>query len=111
MKLATYTTNGRTLIGIVVGEQIVDTGFAGAMIDLIPDWDTLRPDLEGRAAAGSGVPLSSVKLEAPIQRPGKYLPSASTTPTTLRKAKLRRRPIRSGSRRRKRPSTRHTIHF
>jgi 2-keto-4-pentenoate hydratase/2-oxohepta-3-ene-1,7-dioic acid hydratase in catechol pathway len=71
MKLATYTTNGRTLIGIVVGEQIVDTGFAGAMIDLIPDWDTLRPDLEGRAAAGSGVPLSSVKLEAPIQRPGK----------------------------------------
>ena len=71
MKLATYTTNGQTLIGIVVGEQIVDTGFAGAMIDLILDWDTLRPDLEGRAEAGSGVPLSSVKLEAPIQRPGK----------------------------------------
>ena len=71
MKLATYTSNGQTLIGIVVGEQIVDTGFEGAMIDLILDWDTLRPDLEGRAVAGSGVPLSSVKLEAPIQRPGK----------------------------------------
>jgi 2-keto-4-pentenoate hydratase/2-oxohepta-3-ene-1,7-dioic acid hydratase in catechol pathway len=41
------------------------------MIDLIRDWDQLKPDLEKRAAAGGGVPLTSVRLEAPVQRPGK----------------------------------------
>ena len=71
MKLATYTANGRTRTGIVVGDSIVDTGIDGTMIDLIRDWDRLKPELEAKAAAGGGVPLSSVKLEAPVQRPGK----------------------------------------
>ena len=39
MKLATYTADGQTRTGIVVGEQIVDTGVTGTMIDLIRDWD------------------------------------------------------------------------
>ena len=71
MKLATYSANGLTRTGIVVGDQIVDSGSPGTMIDLIRDWDALRPGLEAKAAAGIGVPLSSVKLEAPVQRPGK----------------------------------------
>ncbi|MBK6297107.1 MAG: fumarylacetoacetate hydrolase family protein [Sphingomonadales bacterium] len=71
MKLATYSANGLTRTGIVVGDQIVDSGIPGTMIDLIRDWDALRPGLEAKAAAGIGVPLSSVKLEAPVQRPGK----------------------------------------
>ena len=71
MKLATYTLHGRTSTGIVVGEEIIDSGVAGTMIDLIRDWDQLKPDLEKRAAAGGGVPLTSVRLEAPVQRPGK----------------------------------------
>lgn len=71
MKLATYTTNGQTRTGIVVGERIVESGVAGAMIDLIRDWGAHRPGLEEKAAQGGGVPLSSVKLEAPVQRPGK----------------------------------------
>lgn len=71
MKLATYTANGQTRTGIVVGDQIVDSGVSGTMIDLIRDWDRLKPALEVKAAAGGGVPLSSVKLEAPVQRPGK----------------------------------------
>ncbi|MBK6800019.1 MAG: fumarylacetoacetate hydrolase family protein [Novosphingobium sp.] len=71
MKLATYTADGRTRTGIVVDDRIIDTGVEGTMIDLIRDWDTLKPQLEARAAAGGGVPLSSVKLEAPVQRPGK----------------------------------------
>jgi 2-keto-4-pentenoate hydratase/2-oxohepta-3-ene-1,7-dioic acid hydratase in catechol pathway len=41
------------------------------MIDLIRDWDRLKPELETRAASGGGVPLASVRLEAPVQRPGK----------------------------------------
>lgn len=71
MKLATYTLHGRTSTGIVVGDEIIDSGVAGTMIDLIRDWDQLKPDLEKRAAVGGGVPLTSVRLEAPVQRPGK----------------------------------------
>lgn len=71
MKLATYTANGQTLTGIVVGDTIIDTGVPGTMIDLIRNWDTLKPALEEKAAAGGGIPLSTVKLEAPVQRPGK----------------------------------------
>jgi 2-keto-4-pentenoate hydratase/2-oxohepta-3-ene-1,7-dioic acid hydratase in catechol pathway len=71
MKLATYTANGVTRTGIVVGDSIIDSGVPGTMIDLIRDWAALKPVLEARAAAGRGMPLASVKLEAPVQRPGK----------------------------------------
>lgn len=71
MKLATYTTAEGTRTGIVVGDTIIDSGVPGTMIDLIRDWDNLRPALEARAAGGGGVPLASVRLEAPVQRPGK----------------------------------------
>lgn len=71
MKLATYTSNGQTRTGIVVGDAIIDSGVAGTMIDLIRDWDHLKGDLETKAASGGGVPLTSVRLEAPVQRPGK----------------------------------------
>ena len=71
MKLATYRANGQTRTGIVVGENIIDTGFAGSMIELIAQWDALRPGLEAKAAASGGVPLALVTLCAPIQRPGK----------------------------------------
>ena len=71
MKLATYTVQGLTRTGIVVGDRIIDTGIAGTMIDLIRQWDVLKSDLDAKAAAGGGVPLNAVKLEAPIQRPGK----------------------------------------
>lgn len=71
MKLATYTVDNRTRTGIVVGDSIIDTGLPGSMIDLIRDWDTVRAALENKAKGGGGVPLASVKLEAPIPRPGK----------------------------------------
>jgi 2-keto-4-pentenoate hydratase/2-oxohepta-3-ene-1,7-dioic acid hydratase in catechol pathway len=71
MKLATYTANGATRTGIVVGDRIIDSGVDGSMIDLIRNWNALKPGLEAKAAAGGGVPLASVKLEAPVQRPGK----------------------------------------
>ena len=52
MKLATYSADGRTRTGIVVGDQIVDTGYDGTMIDLIRDWDAMKDDLAAKAAAG-----------------------------------------------------------
>lgn len=71
MKLCTYTSDGQTRTGIVVGETVIDTGVPGTMIDLIRQWDALKPQLEAKAAAAGGIPLASVKLEAPVQRPGK----------------------------------------
>lgn len=71
MKLCTFTVGGLTRTGIVVGDTVVETGVPGTMIDLIRDWDALKPGLAAKAATGGGVPLASVKLEAPIQRPGK----------------------------------------
>lgn len=71
MKLCTYTADGQTRTGIVVGDTVIDSGVPGTMIDLIRDWDALKPQLEAKAAAAGGVPLASVRLEAPVQRPGK----------------------------------------
>jgi len=71
MKLATYTAEGQTRTGIIVGDHIIDSGLGATMLDLIREWDALKPALEARAAAGGGLPLSSVRLEAPVQRPGK----------------------------------------
>lgn len=71
MKLVTYSHAGTTGTGIVVGNTVVATGFSGTMIDLIAAWDEQRPLLEARAAAGGGVPLSEVRLHAPVPRPGK----------------------------------------
>ena len=71
MKLATYTVDGQTRTGIVVNDTIVDTGVSGTMIDLIRNWAALKSGLEAKALEGGGVPLVSVKLEAPVGRPGK----------------------------------------
>ena len=52
MKLCTFAAGGRTTTGIVVGDRVIATGVACTMIDLIRDWDALRPALEAKAAAG-----------------------------------------------------------
>ena len=73
MKLATYSENGESppKVGIVTGDRIVDAGFAGTMMDLIASWEDRHAAMKALEAAGGGVPLSSVRLHAPISRPGK----------------------------------------
>jgi 2-keto-4-pentenoate hydratase/2-oxohepta-3-ene-1,7-dioic acid hydratase in catechol pathway len=71
MKLCTFTADGKTRTGIVMGNHVIETGVPGTMIDLIRDWDALKPRLEARASIGGGVPIGSVQLEAPVTRPGK----------------------------------------
>ncbi|QUD88113.1 fumarylacetoacetate hydrolase family protein [Phenylobacterium montanum] len=71
MKLATYDRGSGPRCGVVLGETIVDLGREGDLLPLIVDWDRLRPEVEEIAAAGGGVPLSSVRLRAPVLRPGK----------------------------------------
>lgn len=75
MRLVTY---GDDRIGKVVDDTVVDLsdlvddlpgrGGGGRMIRLITDWEILRPRAE---TADSGFPAASVRLAAPIPRPGK----------------------------------------
>src|ERR687894_192477 len=41
--------------------------------DLIAHFDTLRPELERRAAAGHGTPLAEARLHSPLTRPSKII--------------------------------------
>ncbi len=70
MKLATYQDSGAK-IGVVVEDRIVETGFTGTMIELIEQWEELRPRLEELSQATRGQTLADVKLCAPIHKPSK----------------------------------------
>ncbi len=73
MKLATYSDRDDEdrRVGVVIGEAVFDAGFDGALLDLIARWDGQRAAVQRAVAIGQGKPLSSVRLHAPIQRPGK----------------------------------------
>jgi len=69
IKLVTYQAGQR--VGLVVNESIIDSGFDGSMLELITEWQAVLPRLGERARSGRGAPLGSLRLDAPIQRPGK----------------------------------------
>lgn len=71
MKLATYIERGRSRIGVVVDDMLIDSGFDGSMIDLIGTWDDQRPAIEAHVAHESARPLRDLQLGPPVQRPGK----------------------------------------
>jgi len=73
MKLATYTQDGKTSIGIVRGDNVVDiSNIAPDMISLISN-DALMDKARAVAADAPGVSLSEVTLRAPVLNPGKIL--------------------------------------
>jgi 2-keto-4-pentenoate hydratase/2-oxohepta-3-ene-1,7-dioic acid hydratase in catechol pathway len=77
MKLITFTHEGATRIGAVAGEEVID-GLADpdlprTMLDFLAQGEAARLRLEALAASGRGrLPLSAVKLEAPVPRPPKF---------------------------------------
>jgi 2-keto-4-pentenoate hydratase/2-oxohepta-3-ene-1,7-dioic acid hydratase in catechol pathway len=71
VKLARFGAGSGARIGSVQGDWIIDTGFDGSMIELIAAWDGERATIEANLRSGERRPLSSVRLLAPIQRPGK----------------------------------------
>ncbi len=83
MKLVLFQTSGRdepvpgllTDRGVVDISGITEKGHTPqlAMQALIDGFDRLRPSLERGAADGEALPLSSVRLRAPLPRPGKIL--------------------------------------
>ncbi|WP_428028148.1 fumarylacetoacetate hydrolase family protein [Altererythrobacter sp.] len=75
MKLARFSKDGQTRIGKVVGDQVIDLsqveGVTQSMRQLLTDLPRLREQLE--ATEGPSIPLSLVRLEAPIDDPQKFL--------------------------------------
>jgi len=70
MKLALFDDGAGPKTGVVQGDTIAPTGIAGSMIELITSWDHVKDQI-AEAAKAHGAPLSSVRLLAPVQRPGK----------------------------------------
>jgi len=78
MKLVTFTDDKGTRIGVVEGSEVVDV--TAAAPDLAKDMTAFlargRDEISKARAAAAGAPrltLESVKLEAPVPNPGKFL--------------------------------------
>jgi len=76
MKLARFTFDGRTRLGKVVDDHVVDIGAAvpeagDSMRQLLDRFDEVRGAIE--AIASPAFPLADVTLEAPVHDPRKYL--------------------------------------
>lgn len=73
MKLATYTHGGKTSVGVVRGDKLVDiSNIAPDMISLISN-DALMDNARAVAADAPAIALSDVTLRAPVLNPGKIL--------------------------------------
>ena len=83
MKLATFSHEGTTRIGVVVsapgsGDEVVDLAAARPdlpqdMIGLLAAGPEAQLAAQEALAGGPRLPLSAVRLEAPIARPPKFL--------------------------------------
>ncbi|MEW6777740.1 MAG: fumarylacetoacetate hydrolase family protein [Bdellovibrionota bacterium] len=76
MKLATFTHQGKTRVGIVLEDQVIDLSEAAPELPrTMPEFLAAgKSALEAaRKARAPVISLSEVKLEAPVQRPGKFL--------------------------------------
>jgi 2-keto-4-pentenoate hydratase/2-oxohepta-3-ene-1,7-dioic acid hydratase in catechol pathway len=79
VRLATFTSEGTTRLGVVVEDQIVDLARAAPALptDMIDFLGRGAPALcAARAASRAAsfrLPLADVRLEAPLRRPGKFL--------------------------------------
>jgi 2-keto-4-pentenoate hydratase/2-oxohepta-3-ene-1,7-dioic acid hydratase in catechol pathway len=71
VKLARFDAGTGAQIGAVSDGKIRSLGFSGSMIDLIAKWSEAESELARAAKDGREWPLSSVRLLAPIPRPGK----------------------------------------
>jgi 2-keto-4-pentenoate hydratase/2-oxohepta-3-ene-1,7-dioic acid hydratase in catechol pathway len=77
MKLVTFTHDGRTRIGTVVGDEIVDVTAAAdlpaTMIALLAAGADALAAVRGAERRAPRLAREAVRLEAPVPRPGKYL--------------------------------------
>ncbi|MGZ6022785.1 MAG: fumarylacetoacetate hydrolase family protein [Rhizomicrobium sp.] len=71
MKLCTFTGSQGPRVGVVSSGRVFDAITPLSLREIIADWPGARGALEAAVEQGEGIPLSSVKLLAPIARPGK----------------------------------------
>jgi len=79
MKLATFSQNDVTCIGLAMDDRMINLSIADPdlpteMIALLEAGDAVKKALEKSVTnVKASIPLSAVKLEAPVLRPRKYL--------------------------------------
>ena len=76
MKLATFTHQGKTRLGAVVGDEIADLsggGVPATMLGLLEGGDAAMAAARAALAKAPRLALADVRLEAPIARPPKIL--------------------------------------
>lgn len=77
MRLATFSDADGTRVGAVIGDEIADlseaVGLPTEMIDLLSGGRAMLDAAREASARVSRKPLSAVRLEAPVPRPGKFL--------------------------------------
>ncbi|QGZ93817.1 fumarylacetoacetate hydrolase family protein [Terricaulis silvestris] len=78
MKIATFTEGGRTRLGVVQREEIADVSVADArlpqdMVTLLEAGTEAQDALAAAAERAPRLALKSVRLEAPVMRPRKFL--------------------------------------
>lgn len=72
MKLVTFDVNGAEGVGLVRGQSVIQLatlGFDVSMADLIDRGDAFMKEIERRATHAAGVPMTEVRLLAPLPRP------------------------------------------
>src|SRR5689334_19944902 len=79
MKLCTFTHDGRTRIGLVEPDGVIDLSRAAPALPtemvafLAAGEEALEAARAAKGAKAARLPLDSVQLEAPVQRPPKFL--------------------------------------
>ncbi len=88
-KLLTYSIDGKSRAGLLIGDTVIDAAESlagaglsepGTTLGLLRQWDRALPALQKAADAvkpGSGRKLAGLRLEAPIQVPGAYFCAAA----------------------------------
>lgn len=78
MKLVTFSDTKPARVGLVKGDGVIDLSKADPdlprdMIGLMTEWSRVHGDVERAASRAADAPLKSVRLHAPVPRPGKTL--------------------------------------
>jgi 2-keto-4-pentenoate hydratase/2-oxohepta-3-ene-1,7-dioic acid hydratase in catechol pathway len=97
VKLATFTQNGRTRVGVIDQEEVVDLSADAClptdMISLLTQGPAALEALRAAMRTAARLPLANVRLEAPVLRPRKFLGLAGSYESHLREvAHLMQRP-------------------
>lgn len=71
MKLAMFDQGAGPQSGVVIGDQIAPTGVVGGLVDVLAQWSNIEARVKQATESAPRIPLSKVKLLAPVARPGK----------------------------------------